>query len=312
MNNDKLSIPTVTVITPSFNQGPFIEETLRSVLSQEGSFYLDFIVMDGRSTDNSVEIIGKYETLLNSGTWPVRCLGIRYRWFSEKDNGQTDAINKGIAISSGDIIGWLNSDDTYAPQALQKTCDTFRNSPDAHVLYGQAHYIDAEGKIVGQYPTEPFSFKRLSQFNFICQPATFFRKAVLDHIGYPNATLRYAMDYDLWIRIAKYYQFLFLHEYLATYRLHADSKTVSPSHALENSKECLSVAREHFHYAPANRVYSYYRNWYNNQPLHPFFKINPIAILVTLAISSFKYCILNHGINFYDIRLLSLKYLKKL
>jgi glycosyltransferase involved in cell wall biosynthesis len=268
--------------------------------------------MDGKSADNSVEIIRKFESLLTQGTWPVRCQGIRYRWFSEKDNGQTDAINKGILMSSGDIIGWLNSDDTYRPNALQQICDAFNTYADIHVVYGKAHYIDEAGCIIGQYPTEPFSHKRLAQSNFICQPAAFFRKTIVDLVGYPNVDLHYAMDYDLWIRIATKCRFHFLPEILATYRLHAGSKTVSPDDALENNRECLSVALKHFHWAPANRVYSYYVHWYSKHVHFPVFKMKPIAILVILAISFVKYCMLNHGINCYDVKLLSFKNIHKL
>src|SRR3972149_7029872 len=104
---------TVTIVTPSFNQGRFIGETIESVISQEGDFLLEYLIMDGGSTDNSVEVIKKYEDLLKGGGWPVRCRGIEYRWVSVKDNGQADAINKGFMASKGETLAWLNSDDVY-------------------------------------------------------------------------------------------------------------------------------------------------------------------------------------------------------
>src|SRR5574340_1418719 len=112
--------PVITVVTPSFNQGRFIDETIRSVISQEGDFYLEYLIMDGGSTDETVDIIKKYDRLIKEGKWPVKCRGIEYRWVSEKDNGQADAVNKGFKIARGEILGWLNSDDTYLPGALGK------------------------------------------------------------------------------------------------------------------------------------------------------------------------------------------------
>jgi glycosyltransferase involved in cell wall biosynthesis len=303
--------PVFSIITPSWNQGRFIEETIRSVLNQEGEFSVDYIIIDGGSTDNSVEIIKKYETLLIRGEWPIRCRGIQYRWISEKDNGQTDAINKGIRMSTGEIIAWLNSDDTYSPGALQKVCDAFTNNPACDIVYGKTFYIGEDGKAIGQYPTEPFSRERLAVSNFICQPSAFFRRTVLDRVGYPDVNLRYAMDYDLWIRMAERHQFLYLREFLAHYRLHSESKTVSSRHALENSRECLQVVKKHYHWAPANRVYGYYYQWYHAHVPFSFLKIKPIMILAVLVIAGVNYCALNRGIKRDDIKYLSFRNLKK-
>src|SRR4030065_830719 len=112
-----MNSPLVSVVTPSYNQGRYIEETIKSVLSQEGDFRIEYLIMDGGSTDNSVEVIKKYDRLLKEGRWPVKCLGITYSWTSEKDKGQTDAINKGFAGCTGEILNWINRDDRPTPAA---------------------------------------------------------------------------------------------------------------------------------------------------------------------------------------------------
>jgi glycosyltransferase involved in cell wall biosynthesis len=148
-------VPTVSIVTPSFNQGVFIEETIASVLSQQGDFYLDYIIMDGGSTDDSVEIIKKYDRLLREGSWPVACRGIAYRWTSGKDAGQADAINKGFAIAAGEILGWLNSDDTYLPGAVATAVDYFAAHPDNVMVYGNAYYTDSAGIVTSSYQPNP-------------------------------------------------------------------------------------------------------------------------------------------------------------
>ena len=124
--------PVISIVTPSYNQGEFLEETLVSVLSQEGDFFLDYLVIDGASTDGSLEIIRRYAELLEKDEWPVRCRGIRYRWMSEPDNGQSDALMKGFNLAEGEILAWLNSDDVYLPGALQKVTSFLKATPAWH------------------------------------------------------------------------------------------------------------------------------------------------------------------------------------
>ena len=305
-------LPTVSVTTPSFNQGRFLEETIRSVLAQEGDFCIDYVVVDGGSTDNSVAIIKSYASLLARGEWPRRCHDIRFRWLSERDQGQSDAINKGFRMSMGDILGWLNSDDTYTPGALKAICDAFAADPGCDVVYGLADYIDETGLRLGAYPTEDFDRERLAMVNFIAQPSVFFRRSTLDRVGYPDATLRYVMDYDLWIRMSSQCRFRYLSKTLSAYRLHGASKTVSAQHALDNARECLEVVRKHFDWAPANRVYAYCARWYRTHATLPALKSKPVELCLTAPTALLKYVAMNRGIRLADAKQLSLKNLRGL
>jgi glycosyltransferase involved in cell wall biosynthesis len=206
--------------------------------------------MDGGSTDNSVEVMRKYEGLLQRGEWPVACAGITFRWQSEKDDGQADAVNKGVALSTGIIIGWLNSDDTYLPGALAKIVAFFGANPDTAMIYGNAWYTDRNGNITVRYGSEPFSLKRLAVRSIICQPAAFLHGEALQVVGELDTNLRTCLDFDLWIRIGKRFEkrIVFLNDYLATSRMHADNKTLSLRDHIY--PETMLVAKRHFGYVP--------------------------------------------------------------
>ncbi|MBI1912012.1 MAG: glycosyltransferase [Deltaproteobacteria bacterium] len=246
---------TVTVVTPSYNQGRFIEETIKSVISQEGNFYLEYLIMDGGSKDETVGIIKKYEDILKKGNWPVRCKGIDFKWVSEKDKGQADAVNKGFRAAKGEMLGWLNSDDTYINGAIAKALNYFTEHPDSMMVYGEAYKIKDTGEIIERYYTEPFDFKKLAEVCFICQPSVFLRKEVVEAVGLLDPELHYCMDYEYWIRIAKKFKIGYLPEFLANTRIYLETKTMSKR--LEVHNEIVKTIKAHYGYVPALWKLSY-------------------------------------------------------
>jgi len=213
----------VCVVTPSFEQGAFIERTVRSVLDQDVD--VDYLVVDGGSTDETLDVLRRYDG--------------RLRFVSEPDRGQADAVNKGIAATRGAIVGWLNSDDVYAPGALVRVRRAFAEHPDADVVYGRADHIDADDRVIEPYPTEEWDPERLAEVCFLCQPATFLRRAAIERHGLLNVGLRYCMDYEYWLRLSRAgARFLHLPETLAGSRLHQATKTLGqriPVHAEMNT-----------------------------------------------------------------------------
>jgi glycosyltransferase involved in cell wall biosynthesis len=265
MNVSHQAVPTVSIITPSYNQGEFIEETIRSVLSQQGDFVLDYIIMDGGSTDNSIEIIKKYNQLLRTNTWQIACRGISYRWTSGKDRGQADAINKGLAMVEGEIVGWLNSDDTYLPAAVSTVVSYLRDHPNVVMIYGNGYYTDENSNVTSSYPSEPFSLKRLAENCFICQPTAFVRAEALAAVGGLNESLQASMDYELWIRMGKKFEgrIVFLEDYLATSRMHQENKTRSILDRIYN--ENMAIMKRHFGYVEGIHVASCFYDIYENR-----------------------------------------------
>jgi glycosyltransferase involved in cell wall biosynthesis len=189
--------------------------------------------MDGGSKDGTRDILQRYDHLI--------------RWYSSKDNGQSDAINKGIAQCHGDIIGWLNSDDLYLPGALQQVFDFFEAHPHIKWVYGKCRIIDKNDREIRKLVTfyknlisRTFNFKWLLVENYISQPAVFIKKEVLEELGAIDPELHYAMDYDLWLRIGAKYPAGVIRDYLACFRRHEDSK--SESDYLRHFKEELHIA----------------------------------------------------------------------
>jgi glycosyltransferase involved in cell wall biosynthesis len=203
--------PAISVITPSFNQAKYIRETIESVARQK-PFFLEHIVVDGGSTDETIDVLKSF--------------GDRISWTSGPDAGQADAVNKGFARARGDVLGWLNSDDVYLPGALEAVSRFFQERPDVDVLYGRARHIDADGRTIGTYPTEPFDRDHLVDTCFFCQPAVFFRARVFKEVGPLDVALRYSLDYEYWFRIAERFRPEYLPVFLAGSRLHAETKTL--------------------------------------------------------------------------------------
>lgn len=206
----------ISIITPSYNQAKFLEETILSVINQ-GYHDLEFIVIDGGSKDHSVDIIKAYEKYITY-------------WVSEKDKGQSDAINKGLKKATGEIIGWINSDDLLLPGSLQKIGEIFQSLPEnIGVIHGGAIIFEGEKDLREIYNYGiPSVEKYLSGMAF-SQPAAFFRKIYLDRVGLLREDLHYGMDYDLFARLACVCKFQPVDHLFSKYRLHNDSKSVAHS-----------------------------------------------------------------------------------
>ncbi len=240
--------PKISVITPSYNQAQFLEETINSVLSQEGDFYIDYIIADGGSMDNSVEIIKKYDELIKTKKYHIKCRGIEYCWWSRKDGGQSDAINKGIDLARGGIVNWLNSDDVYfSVYSIANVVKAFQKDKSINVLFGDLAYIDKEGRILGFYAFQRFDYEKLLYYGYnLGQPAVFLKTDVLKQNKIKKG-LHYVMDYELWLRLGEKYNFKHVSEVLAGFRLYSESKSGS-RHNDSLTMEKKNVLESYDHY----------------------------------------------------------------
>jgi len=207
-------LPLVSIVTPSFNQARYLEATIQSVLAQNYP-RLEYIIVDGGSTDGSVDILKKYAEKL---AW----------WVSEKDRGQTDALNKGFAHARGDILAWLNSDDTYEPGAVAAAVKLLQPDPQIGLLYGDANYINEAGQVIGKFPAAQTDLHRLRDgYVHIPQQSAFFRANLWREVGPLDPTFYFAMDYDLWVRLAARSQVKYVPQLWANFRLHHAGKTIA-------------------------------------------------------------------------------------
>jgi glycosyltransferase involved in cell wall biosynthesis len=282
-------LPLVTIITPSYNQGRFIEETILSVLNQDYP-NIEYIVMDGGSTDQTLDLLRKYNG--------------RLTWFSEKDKGQTDAINKGLRLAKGEILGYLNSDDTYLPGAISRAVLYLTvENPQAVFVYGEGYHITAEGNVIERYPTEPFDFRHLAETCFICQPTTFWKREVIEKIGLFNENLQYAMDYDYWIRVAQHYKSLgYLPEFLANSRFYPETKTLSKR--LEAHAEILNVIKTHYGKGniPSTWIYAYAHMYMDRQVSRKTKSGNAVFIIGMILMTAVKFLQYNYKIPVSEFR----------
>jgi hypothetical protein len=232
--------PTISIVTASYNQGQFIERTIDSVLSQEVEG-LEYVVMDGGSTDQTLDILRGYDG--------------RLAWVSELDKGQADAINKGFRATSGEIFGWLNSDDIYYPGALAAVQDYFAAHPEVMVLYGDGHHIDAGDNFMELYYTEDWNFERLKEVCYLCQPTVFLRRSVMEQYGPLNTRLNFCMDYEYWLRVGQDMPFVRLPKVLAGSRLHDETKTLGQRVTFH--REIIEMMKQQVGQPPARWIFNY-------------------------------------------------------
>ncbi len=207
------ALPLVSIITPSYNQAGFLEATIKSVLEQDYP-RIEYIIMDGGSTDGSVDVVQKYADRLTY-------------WESVKDKGQTDAINKGFNRASGDILAWINSDDTYNPKAVGEAVKFLIEHPEIAMVYADCNFINEHGEIIGKFASRQTDYAKLRRgYVHIPQQTMFFRSTYWKQLGPLDPSFYFAMDYDLWVRIAKQAPIQYLSgKTWANFRIHTSSKT---------------------------------------------------------------------------------------
>lgn len=238
---ERAKMSNIAVVTPSFNQGKYIRATIESVLAQRVQ-NLEYIVVDGGSTDNTLDLL--------------RGFGAQLRYVSEPDQGTADAINKGFRSVGGDILGWLNSDDIYYGGALEAVHTFFETHPHIDVVYGDANHIDENGSFIEKYPSEPWSWERFHEICFISQPATFFRRSAFEKFRALDTRYPHCVDYELWIRWAKAgANFEYMPKTLAATRLHSEAKTVAKRLACH--ADINNILRDHLGKVPQRWVLNY-------------------------------------------------------
>lgn len=234
--------PLVTIVTPSFNQGRFIRATIESVLEQDYP-RIEYIVMDGGSSDETAAVVAEY--------------GDRLTWVSEPDRGQSHAINKGFRMARGEVVAWINSDDLLLPGAVSRAVAALREHPGAGAVYGEGLLIDGEGRVKGRFPaTEPFDlWKLVHLWDYVLQQTVYFRKSVLDEVGYLDEALNWALDWEILIRIGCRYELAYVPEEMGALREHDEAKTSVGGH--RRFRELVTVVRRYGHhrYPPAYFLY---------------------------------------------------------
>jgi hypothetical protein len=246
-----ISNPKVTVVTPSFNQGHFIRATIESVLSQDYPG-VEYIVMDGGSTDETASVIKDYAS--------------RLTFISKRDNGQSQAINEGFRRGQGEILAWINSDDVYLPGAVSTAVRAFRANPNCGMVYGEGYFLDRDGNMAGRFPhSQPFDLWRLVHLSdYILQQASYFDRAALDRVGYLDESLHYGMDWDIFIRIGMKFPVCYIPEYLGCIRVYDQTK--SATGGLVRARELHTLLQKHtgMRLPPGSIVYGgeiYWRLW---------------------------------------------------
>ena len=243
--------PLVSIVTPCFNAARFIERTIRSVLAQDYP-RIEYIVMDAGSTDGTVDILQRYAG--------------RLQFVSEPDRGAADAINRGFALSHGEIFTYLNADDVLLPGAVSAAVRSF----DADVVYGGGWWIDESGARIAPYPVRDFDADLLARECFICQPASFLRREAFEHAGRMDPSLHLTFDYELWMRLAKTCTFRRIPGELAESRMHRDNKSLGQRGGV--FRETFQILERHYGYVPFHWIYGYlcWRGDRRDQFFEPF------------------------------------------
>jgi glycosyltransferase involved in cell wall biosynthesis len=232
--------PLVSIVTPSLNQGRYLEAAIESVRAQDYS-RVEHVVVDGGSTDETLDVLGRFSGL---------------RWVSEPDEGQADAIAKGFRFARGEIFAWLNADDLYLPGALSLAVAALQ-ATGAGLVYGGWQQIDDQGTLLREVPARPWSYETLlERANFVPQPSTFFTRAAYEAVGGIDARYRYALDHDLWLRIGARFPVETLDATLAAFRFHSESKTVAEADGF--AREVVQVSRRN----GGRRLSPYYLDYY--------------------------------------------------
>lgn len=235
--------PLVSIVTPCLNAAEFLEPTLESVFVQDYP-RTEYIVMDGGSTDGTLDILRRYEG--------------RLRWISGRDRGTADAINRGFALSRGEIFTYLNADDELLPGAVSTAVRAFQTDPEAAVVYGGGWWVDQSGARIAPYPVQDFDPELLSHECFICQPASFVRREAFEHAGGMDPEFNLTFDYEFWMRLARTYKFLRIDETLALSRMHSSNKSLGQRQKV--FRETFRVMRRHYGFVPFSWVYAYLCN----------------------------------------------------
>jgi glycosyltransferase involved in cell wall biosynthesis len=257
--------PKITIVTPSFNQGQYLEKTILSVLNQNYP-NLEYMIIDGGSTDNSVGIIRRYEKFL------------KY-WVSEPDSGQSQAINKGFQHATGDIFGWLNSDDYLMPGALGVISHMFLSNPDAGAYVGAGEFVNHKGKTLERRVPSEISleilYNWLNDFQ-IMQPSCFFTRTAWNKVGGLDEAIHFAMDVDLWLKIARYFPIVTTCELLSRSLVHGRAKTKAHRYLCEVDTALVILqnggtkqAREHLEKIAAKL--EFYEKWLKPLTANPLF-----------------------------------------
>lgn len=238
----------ISIVMPTLNQASFIDSSLESIFSQQYP-HLEVLVIDGQSTDGTLDILLEWQNKFPN----------QLKWISAKDSGPAEAINRGLRAASGEIIGWLNSDDLYCANTLSTVAQYFKRNKKKNAVYGQGSHIDEHGSILEDYPTLPpkTDIHRFQDGSFICQPTMFIRKSILQQVGLLDSTLKLAFDFDWWLSFFKIIpgEIGFIDESLALSRLHKNCLT--KKHRKTVAFEGMKVISKHLGEAPITWVMTY-------------------------------------------------------